>query len=187
MPTACERPAARIWPSRLKPFRVLGRESDRAGQIVRNGRQLDIRVPSVQMRGPRHQWSIERLDQLDTGRKRLHHHAPTVFTVAQPANESGCLQPIDDRRHGASRQARVTCQLTGSGRAGEVEEIETLEVGGVDADELCYRVADEHRLGAHFSNRLVELLEQFGSSLRRPGHNILWIQASRLSRYLSTK
>jgi hypothetical protein len=129
------------------------------GQIVDDDGQLAIVVPLVKLRRGCCQGAIERLDQFDPCRQRFHQHTAPILSIAQPANEPGLFQAIDDRSHGARCQTRVPREASGGGRARQIQQIETFEIGRVQAYKLGDRVADEHRLRADLSERLVEFFQ----------------------------
>jgi len=76
------------------------------------------------------------------------------------SGKAGALEAVDDRRHGSGRKADVFGQSPGRRWTGDVEQIQALEISRVQADDLCHRITQQHRLGADLAQCLIELLEQ---------------------------
>ncbi len=81
------------------------------------------------------------------------------------------LEAVDRGRGGARREAGVRRQPAGGGRAGQVQQIQALEIGGVEADARRHQIAHEHGLRAETASGFVQRLEQL---LTRCGDGMLW-------------
>ena len=116
--------------------------------------------------------------------ERLDPDTATVLGIAMPPGKAGALEAINHCRHGAGRKADVLSESPGGCRAGDFEEVQTLQVRRIQADDLGNGVAQQHRLGADLAQRLLELLEEVGAGFGCLWHQLLVFKVSQISRYL---
>src|SRR5688572_21911787 len=114
----------------------------------------------------------------------LNEDASSVLCITETTREARSFEPVDDSRHRAGREPGMRGQSAGGSRAGETEQIETLEVSRIEANQLGDRVAEEHRLRANVAERLVECFQELRAGRRGFGHRILTLKVSFISRYL---
>ena len=159
---------------RLQPDDVLGRERDRARQVIDDDRQLPIAVFLVESRNGDRQ----RLIEAPRSRCRRSGSASTSTLRRSSAlrrrrAKPRSFEPVDHRRRGASRQTRyappVVPAVVGPPRPSRSRHSRSV---GIGADELGHGVAQQHRLRADLPERLVQRLEQFVAGRRGFGHKL---------------
>lgn len=145
---------------RLQPRHVIRHRVLRFDEIPQHGGQLLVAELPVHLFQPADDRTVEWVDQLGTRFDDLDQHHSTVGRIAPPYYEASVLETIDRGCRGARRQSGVSCQPASGGRAGEVQEIQTLQIGGIESDARRHQVADEDRLRAEATTKFVQCLEQ---------------------------
>jgi hypothetical protein len=114
-----------------------------AGQLVRGVQELgdeielvagetagELRAPLGGYRAPdRVRAGIEVVGDLDLD-------PAAVRGITNPAGIAGALEPVDDARDGAGREARLRRQGAGRDTTAVLDDVQAVEVGEVDAERL---------------------------------------------------
>jgi len=139
---------------------VLSPKVERPRHVLDDDRELLVIVLRVQPGHTFRQRFEKRVNATNPGRQRLDEDAPPVTYVATPTNVAGALEAIQDRRHRTGGESGMGGQLSGGRDTGEIQKVQTLEVGRIQSYTARHRVADEHGLRPDLADDFVERGEQ---------------------------
>jgi hypothetical protein len=147
----------------LKPGDVFGARLERLRHVVHDCSEIAVIELTIELLHPLLKGSVQRSDPVNAAPDDFDEHPPPVVRVATPRHKPTPFEPIDNRRCRATRQAGVLRQLASRGRPRQQQEVETFEVGRIEADQPGDKIADEHRLRTDLAQHLVDLLQQLGA------------------------
>lgn len=132
-------------------------------QVIKNGCELRRREGSVYLHHLLAERLVQRLDGPHGCPDHVDHDDSSVLFDALAPDESGALETVDHRGHCARRQPNPGRKRAGGDRAGHAEQVETLQIGGMESNATRHRVAQKHKLRVDAAQGFIDFSRDAGT------------------------